>query len=204
MGWLYMTRGGMGGHATAKDYLDAQFTYERGDGGEKRGLRVLASSCLRNQVYYAAAQPYGQADTAIFAIVCLVRWNPREKKGMIFGYKDMSENAGPNEAECPERILALLDPATHEYAIDWRRRCIANIQRRRRPLAKGDRIRLADEMTFADGHVGRDFIVTKYTRQVRLKNPETGQLYRLSRLMDRAWEKIAEPKVHATFFPPRA
>ena len=204
MGWLYMTLAGMGGHATAKAYLDAQFTYERDVDGAKHGLRIIASSCLRNQVYYAAAQPYGQADTAIFAIVCLVRWNPRDKENLIFGYKDMSEQAGPCEAECPERILALLDPTTHEYAIEWRRRCLANIQRRRRSLAEGDRIRLAEEMTFTDGHRGRDFIVTKFKRQVRLRNPDTGQLYRLSRLLDRAWEKIVEPRVHATFFPPRS
>ena len=204
MGWLYMTRSGMGGPATAKAYLDAQFTYERDVDGAKHGLRIIASSCLRNRVYYAAAQPYGQADTAIFAIVCLVRWNPRDKENLILGYKDMSEHAGPCEAECPERILALLDPTTHEYATDWRRRCLANIQRRRRSLAEGDRIRLAEEMTFTDGHKGRDFIVTKFKRQVRLRNPDTGQLYRLSRLMDRAWEKIVEPRVHATFFPPRS
>lgn len=204
MGWLYMTRAGMGGHATAKAYLDAQFTYERDVDRAKHGLRIIASSCLRNQVYYAAAQPYGQADTAIFAIVCLVRWNPRDKENLILGYKDMSEHAGPCEAECPERILALLDPTDNEYAIDWRRRCLANIQRRRRSLAEGDRIRLAEEMTFTDGHKGRDFIVTKFKRQVRLRNPETGQLYRLSRLMDRAWDKMVEPKIHPTFFPPRA
>lgn len=204
MGWLYMTREGMGGHASAKDYLDAQLTYERDEGGIKTGLRVIASSCLRNQVYYAAAKPYGQADTATFAVVCLVRWNPRDKEGMIFGYKDMTEHAGPCEAECPERILALLDPTDHEYAIDWRRRCRANIERRRRVLVDGDRIRLADEMSFTDGYQGRDFIVSKNKRQVRLRNPETGQLYRLSRLMDRAWDKIVEPKVHPTFFPPRA
>ena len=204
MGWLYMTRSGMGGHATAKSYLDAQCTYQREVEGQTQGLRVLASSCLRNQVYYAAAQPFGQADNAIFAIVCLVRWNPRDKENLIFGYKDMSEHAGPCEADCPERILALLGPTDHEYAIDWRRRCLANLQRRRRALAEGDRIRLGEEMTFTDGHKGRDFIVTKFKRQVRLRNPDTGQLYRLSRLMDRAWEKIVEPKVHATFFPPRA
>ena len=204
MGWLFMTWDGMGGHATAKAYLDAQLTYEREVEGAMQGLTVLASSCLRNQVYYAAVKPHGQADNAIFAVVCLVKWNPRDKEGLVFGYKDMSEHAGPCEAECPERILALLEPTAHDYAIDWRRRCIANLQLRRRTLAEGDRIRLADEMTFTDGYKGREFIVTKRKRQVRLRNPETGQLYRLSRLMERAWEKIVEPKVHATFFPPRA
>lgn len=24
----------------------------------------------------------------VFAIVCLVRWNPADKEGVIFGYKD--------------------------------------------------------------------------------------------------------------------
>lgn len=194
----------MGGHATAKAYLDGQLTYEREVEGAMQGLTVLASSCLRNQVYYAAVKPHGQADNAAFAVVCLVKWNPRDKEGLVFGYKDMSEHAGPCEAECPARILALLEPTAHEYAIDWRRRCTANLQLRRRTLAEGDRIRLADEMTFTDGYKGREFIVSRRKRQIRLRNPETGQLYRLSRLMERAWEKIVEPKVHATFFPPRA
>ena len=69
MGWLFMTREGMGGHATAKAYLDARLTYPpREEGGS--GLRVLASSCLRNKVYYAAVQPYGGSDTAVFAMIC--------------------------------------------------------------------------------------------------------------------------------------
>jgi hypothetical protein len=199
-----MTRTGMSGYASAKAYLDAQFTYERSDDSGTRGLRVLASSCLRNQVYYAAAQPYGQADTAVFAIICLVRWNPRDKDGMIFGYKDLTEHAGPCEAECPERILALLGPTDHEHAIDWRRRCLASLQRRQRPIVDGARIRLADEMTFTDGHKGRDFIVVKQGRQTSLKDPATGQRYRLNRLMDRAWDIIVEPTIHRTVFPARA
>ena len=57
MGWLYMHRDSMGGHATAKAYLDAQFTYarEQPDGGS-RGFNVVASACVGNRVYYAAAQ----------------------------------------------------------------------------------------------------------------------------------------------------
>ena len=200
MGWLFMTRDGMGGHATAKAYLDAQLTYPPREEGSS-GLRVLASSCLRNQVYYAAVQPYGGFDTATFAMICLVRWNPRDQEGMVFGYKDMSENAGPNEAECPERVLALLDRATHEYAIDWRRRCVESLRRRRRKIADGAKIRLADEMTFTDGHKGRDFMVVKSGRKTCLRNPETGQLYRLSHLMDRAWTVIVEPTIHRTVFP---
>ena len=204
MGWLFMTRLGMGGHNSAKDYLDAQLTYLPRDEEDSSGLRVIASSCLRNKVYYAAAQPYGGANTAIFAVVCLVRWNPRDKEGMVFGYKNMDENAGPCEAECPERILALLDPTDSEYAIDWRRRCVESLRRRRRPIKDGARIQLADEMTFTDGHKGRDFIVVKRGRKTCLRNPGTGQLYSLSHLMDRAWTIMNEPVIHRTVFPARA
>src|SRR3546814_12180765 len=55
MGWLFMPRGSMGGHASAQAYLDDQFTYERvQDDGSSRGLQVLASTCPGKRVYYAA------------------------------------------------------------------------------------------------------------------------------------------------------
>lgn len=90
MGWLFLSHGHMGGHRSAKAYLDAQFTYDReGPGGGRRGLTVLASSCLRNRVYYAAVKPHGREDgDAVFAVVCLVKWNPRDREGYVFGYKD--------------------------------------------------------------------------------------------------------------------
>lgn len=90
MGWLYMPRQSLGGNASAKSYLDAQFTYERPqEEGGSRGLKVLASACPGNRVYYAATQLMTNGvGSEVFAIVCLVRWNPRDKEGMIFGYKD--------------------------------------------------------------------------------------------------------------------
>lgn len=106
MGWTYMPLSSMGVTRTAKSYLAAQFTYEN---TTRRGVRVLASSCVRNQVYYAAAVPRtAGVEEPVIAIVCLVRWKPRDKEGYVFGYKAMDETMGPCEAECPERILALL------------------------------------------------------------------------------------------------
>src|SRR3546814_1917782 len=93
MGWLYMPRTSLGAHTSAKSYLDAQFTYERQlEDGSSKGLQVLASACPQNRVYYAAAQVITDGVAGeVFAIVCLVRWNPNDKEGMIFGYKDMEE-----------------------------------------------------------------------------------------------------------------
>ncbi len=105
MGWLYMSS--LKGHAGPRSYLDNQFTYERD------GLRstVLASALVRMRTYYAAVEHVrdGQAPE-IFAVVCLVRYNPRDREGYVFGYKEMSEHMGPVEAECPAAVLDLLTP----------------------------------------------------------------------------------------------
>lgn len=201
MGWLFMSHHSMG-HATAKAYLDDQFTFERPDEhGVPRGLTVLASSCLGNRVYYAAVQAWRDGVAgAVFAVVCLVRWNPRAKDGMTFGYKDMDESMGPCEAECPARILDLLTPTTRPYAIEWRARCRANLERKARPLRGGERIRFDEPMTFTDGYTGQEFIVIKVGRKLRLRAPERGGLYRMSRLRERAWSIVPETKVHKTVF----
>ncbi|WP_337847823.1 hypothetical protein [Sphingomonas sp.] len=202
MGWLFMPFTSMGGHKSAKSYLDAQLTYEHdNDDGMTRGLRVLASSCPGNRVYYAAAQTLENGVAgAVFAMVCLVRWNPRSRDGHQFGYKDMSENMGPCEADCPAHILDLLTPTESQYALEWRQRCRANIAHRARKLVDGDRLRLPEPMTFTDGHVAQEFIVTKRGRRVVLRDPDTGGCYRISRLMERAWSIIPVTRIHKTVF----
>lgn len=202
MGWLFMPRGSMGGHATAKSYLDNQFTYERAqDDGSSRGLKMLASSCPGNRVYYAAAQVMTNGKGGeIFAIVCLVRWNPRARDGYIFGYKDMDESMGPCEADCPAHILDLLTPTDKDYAREWRARCRVNLARRARRLVDGDRIRLPEPMTFSDGSVLQEFVVAKSGRRVLLRDPLRGGQYRISRLMERPWTIVPTIKVHKTLF----
>ena len=55
MGWLSMPLSSMFPHTGPKAYLDAQFTYDnRNADGKGKALRVIASSCLRNKVWYAA------------------------------------------------------------------------------------------------------------------------------------------------------
>lgn len=202
MGWLYMPRSSMGGHASPKAYLDDQFTYQRpGEDGTTRGLEVLASSCPGNRVYYAAVQIMTDgAPGEVFAVICLIRWNPRDKEGMVFGYKDMDETVGPYETDCPARILDLLTPTDRPYALAWRERCRANLALKARVLRDGDRIRFDTAMTFTDGHEAQEFIVRKSGRKVSLRDPATGGGYRVSRLMERAWSLVPETRVHKTLF----
>ncbi|MFT6571149.1 MAG: hypothetical protein ACJAWY_002873 [Sphingomonas echinoides] len=85
-----MTSAGMGGHATPKAYLDAQFTYSRTyDGGGTHGMRVIDSAFVGNRVWYAATEIIADGDVQyVIALVCLVRWNPKAKDGYSFAYKD--------------------------------------------------------------------------------------------------------------------
>ena len=202
MGWLYMSRGSLGGHASASAYLDAQFTYERQvEAGGTSGLRVLASACPRNRVYYAAAQVMnGGVGGELFAIVCLVRWNPQDREGLIFGYKDLTEHMGPYEADCPARILDLLTETDNQHALDWRRRCRANLERRSRRLNDGDTIRMAQTVTFTDGHIGTEFVVERRGRRIVLRDPVSQRGYRITRLMERDWSLVPMTRIHKTLF----
>ena len=201
MGWLTMPFTSMGGHASAKAYLDDQFTYSREVDGGTSGLRVLASSCPRNRTYYAAVQVMTNgAGGEVFAIICKVLWNPGSKTREQFGYKDMTESMGPCEDGCPQHILDLLTPTDKEHALDWRRRCAENLKRRSRKVADGDRTRLEQPVTFSDGHVGQEFIVEKQGRRVTLRDPETRGRYRISRLMERQWRLVPTTKIHKTIF----
>ena len=202
MGWLTMPFSSMGGHKTATAYLDAQLTYERRlEDGSTRGLRVLASSCPSNRVYYAAVQAITNGVPGeIFALVCLVKWTPRSRTGEQFGYKDMSESMGPNQADCPANILELLTTTDKEHSLDWRRRCLAAHRLRSRQLRNGDRVRLASPMRFTDGETREEFVVEKRGRTLRFRDVHGGGLCRISHFMDRHWIIVPTTRVHKTVF----
>ena len=141
MGWLYMKS--LKGHSGPRQYLDAQFTWERSDTISK----VLRSALVGMRVYYAAVEHILPATGAreVWAAICLVRYNPRDREGYIFGYKDMSESMGPYERDCPEPILDLLTPTDHEYARRWRADCRANAAARRAKAGQAKPARRADD-----------------------------------------------------------
>jgi len=125
MGWLYMRS--LGSHSGPRQYRDAQFTFER----PEARCRVLRSALVGMRTYYAAVESVGSnGEREVFAIVCLVRYNPRDREGYIFGCKDMDESMWPCEAECPPAVLDLLTPTHRPYAVQWRERCRAAASRR--------------------------------------------------------------------------
>lgn len=182
MGWLYMQS--LGGFAGPRQYLDDQFSYERPDGR----VRVLRSALVAFRTYYAAVEIVGSTgERAVTALICLVRYNPRDREGYVFGYKDMTESMGPCEAECPLSILDLLTPTDAPYAIAWRDRCRAHAARRttRPKLRAGQIIALDTPITFSDGaRLDRLEIVVdrQRPRAIRFRSLDGGGFYRISGL----------------------
>lgn len=195
MGWLFMSRGGMGAFATPKAYLDNQCTYPPDPAsGRETGLRVLKST-VRAGAYYAACQSYdadGCQET--FAIICLIRWNPGAKSGEEFGYKDMSETMGPYNYDCPASVLDLLGPPGNDYAAQWREQCRQRLAltSRRKPKP-GDTLVLAEAMTFTDGVAESRFRVEQLGQKTRLRRMSDGVGVRISGLMTRAWTVVTAP-----------
>ncbi|MBA4307720.1 DUF6927 domain-containing protein [Sphingorhabdus buctiana] len=192
MGWLSMTAAGMGGHKRPKAYLDAQLTFAPDPAKDRpTGLRVLRSSMV-GQVYYAAVENYdADSSKSVFAVVCLTRWNPKARDGYIFAYKDMDESCGPNECQCPARILDLLTEPANDYAREWRARCWARLllTGRKQPQS-GDRLIFPEPIRFTDGYEGREFEVVRRQRAILLQRPDARVLYKLSRLMERRWSLV--------------
>jgi hypothetical protein len=194
MGWLYMTS--LAGHAGPRQYLDAQFTYENAGVTS----RVLRSALVGMRVYYAAIEHIraGTSEREVWAAVCLVRYNPRDRDGYIFGYKDMEESMGPVESDCPEPILDLLTPTDKEYALQWRTRCresaAARRVRRAKPMPRpGQVIVFEQPLTFVDGRrFDRLEVVAnpRSHRTVLFRAPDSGGLYRIPNIRSRAYRLL--------------
>ena len=194
MGWLYTTS--LEGHSGPRQYLDAQFTYERPDTKTK----VLRSALVGMRVYYAAVERIGivNGERQVWALICLVRYNPRDREGYIFGYKDMDESMGPNECDCPEPILDLLTPTDRDFALQWRARCRQNAVLRRAKSAKpsprvGQTIVFDHPVAFADGRSFERLEVIGHPLKHRVKlfrAPDTGGLYRISNIKNRSYRLV--------------
>lgn len=197
MGWLYMQS--LSGHSGPRQYLDAQFTFVRPELTSK----VLRSALVGMRVYYAAIEHvrHEKNERIVFAAVCLVRYNPRDREGYIFGYKDMDETVGPNEADCPKAILDLLTPTEYPYAQAWRARCRDNLAARRALASKpsprpGQTIVFDQPLSFSNGcKLDRFEVVAnpRSHRTVLFRAADIGGLYRITNVKKHSYRLIDPP-----------
>ena len=185
MGWTFVSSYDGGG---VRNYLDRQFACDN----EHGRWEILKSALVKMRTYYAACRWTNKATGKIktFAIVTLVKYNPRDREGLTLGWKEMSEDMGPYEAECPLAILELLDPLSNDekdgYAQKWRDRVRTFHERRKAKPKPGEIVVFADVLTFTDGSSARRFRCERVGHRRRAyRNLETGGLCRISNIEHR-------------------
>lgn len=129
------------------EYFSEQFTWE----SETQTHRILASSLVRFSVWYAAMEIITKATgkREVIGVVVLVHNQPHSHYNI--SYKEMTEECGPCDADCPKRILDLLTPTENEYARKWRARCRENLGTRMPVKKKGHWMLLKRPLNFKDG-----------------------------------------------------
>ena len=181
MGWLY--KQSIGPYKTAKEYLNHQFTFE----SETASYKVLRSALVGMRRYYAAVERVTKESQTkeVSCVVCLVNYNPRDKEGYIFGYKDMDETMYPFATDCPAAILDLLTPTDSENAMRWRAECRRRLSKQR--PKNGDTIVLSKPMKFTNQTMHARFRVVELAigrRRKMVFAGDDGNYYRLGNLKD--------------------
>lgn len=155
MGWTYA-------HKSKNQTTQEFFTHEF------EGLEILDCAVVKLRTAYLAVRSTKNPNR-VMATVCLLDYKPNDY--FNFGYKDMSEDAGPYRYECPARILALLtDEFISEEAIKWRETCRANlIAKQSLPkLTAGLIVRSGNPLSWRKRKIDRMMIISTRGSSVRV------------------------------------
>lgn len=172
MGWTFTDK-----PVDVKAALRRQLTWE-----SETLIRRCMDIAMTLNVAYCAVEMIEKAteERRVIAVVVLMRYSRNRDYG--WGYKDMDENWGPVEAQCPARILDLLTETDNENAREWRARCRENIERR--PPSFGDTVRFEHPLKFTDGYEGDTFVVIRSGKRRKRFLGKNGGVYRIER---RVW-----------------
>lgn len=160
MGWTSTNRHGQ----PVKEFILARVLSWAPDC--KHRYTVLDSAIVNLKTFYAAVERIDgdTGERSVWAAVILLQYGATKSDPHDFAWKDMDETCGPCEANCPARILDLLTPTDNAYAIEWRARCRANIEKRKQAsrLANGVTVKLYGHTYVVCGSLGRDgYLVRK-------------------------------------------
>lgn len=174
MGWMWEPRPP---GKSLREILMQKATYESGP------VRSRALDCaivkLRTAYLAVEYEDTRKGTRKVYGLVFLLGYAPNDP--FDFGHKDVDEDMGPCEDECPERILDLLTPTEHPHALNWRRRCRERIEASKAAPAirTGAWLKLSRPLRFADGSSHDTFYVANARRR-RFESPKgRSPFYRL-------------------------
>jgi hypothetical protein len=108
--------------------------------------KIVTSASHLGVTYMAVEKPDGY----VFGLVVLTR----SRKDGEFCHKEVSEDMGPCECDCPAKILDLLsEPPSNTYAKEWREKCRERVGIRKtlKKLKTGDEILFREPINFNNG-----------------------------------------------------
>jgi hypothetical protein len=129
--------------------------------------KVLDGALVNLSEYYAAVECTHKetGERRVWAAIILVTFHQDTYDN--FCYKDMDESVGPFVYNCPKRILDLLTPTDHAYAIGWREKCRQNLEAKtngRKLIASlkiDSIIRMDNPIKFSDGYSSNELKVSR-------------------------------------------
>jgi len=147
-----------------KEYLDRMHTWH----GETHDFTVLDSAIVSFRTYYAAVERVCRA-TGVSEVSAAIVMLTFHKTGEEFCYKELTENCGPHQVQCPMRILELLTDTDNKYAIEWREACLAYHDKRAsgNGLKHGAIVTFKQPMKFTNGMEYSEMRVLKEGRKTR-------------------------------------
>lgn len=150
--------------------------------GETQTLVDISST---RGVIYAAVR---EADGTTWGLVVLTSWS---RDYYNFCHKEVSEDMGPNETQCPTRILDVLTPTDSEYASNWRTRCrdYAATKAARPKVTSGDVVRFAEPIKFGNGETLDTFT---FEKRSDFRAIGTFGRYRITKWRDRSYEVLVD------------
>ncbi len=182
MGWTYTHRGS----TPVKEFLTDQLNCEN----KHASYKILDIAIVKMRTAYMAVEIIRRNQKTslldmetreVVAFVFLLDYRSNDPN-YDMGYKDMDESMGPFESECPERILNLLTPTEHEYALKWRRRCRENIARKRSLRLVKNTVIETQPISFLDGCTRSRFQVVSL-KPLQLLCLDTRMLCKVPRAM---------------------
>ncbi len=129
MGWTTTDKPS---YVPVKEFFRNKFSHDN----DVTCVKIIEDAIVEFNTYYAAYE-YTNKHTnqrVVSALIVLIDYHGDDRYN--FGYKDMTEDCGPYQAKCPERILNMLTETNNEYALSWREACRKYHQNRRDKRAK--------------------------------------------------------------------
>ena len=182
MGWCFEQK-----PANVKQYFQGYVHYE----DDHIRIRALDIALKLNAAYIAIEEIDKQNQSRrVYAMVVLLKYVRGDD--LDFGTKWISEEAGPVENDCPERILDALTDTDNQNANEWRMRCRHAIACRMPPV--GTKVKFDQALPFQNGAWECEFTIVKARRQ-KLAQAPSGRLYRIGKYF---WENSSWHAVEAS------